>query len=103
MSWNVPDDWGSYYYACGCHASEGGCSCKEGQIEAADRPWLGESGYDLDDGIWSKIISSKVHTCRRNHKNGRITVGTKYRKVTYRQIDDETGETWLTHSKRVLV
>jgi len=32
MGWNVPDDWGSYYYKCSyCggryHASEGGCGC----------------------------------------------------------------------------
>lgn len=34
MGWNVPDDWGSYYYNCSlcgsrCHASEGGCGCTE--------------------------------------------------------------------------
>lgn len=34
MGWNVPDDWGSYYYNCNLcgsryHASEGGCGCTE--------------------------------------------------------------------------
>ena len=39
--YNVPDDWGSYYYSCGCHASEGGCSCPT-SIEDSERPWWRE-------------------------------------------------------------
>ena len=98
--YNVPDDWGSYYYSCGCHASEGGCSCKEGQLDNAERPWLQESGYDLDDGVWTRLISSKVHVCRRDHKRGDIKKGDKYRCRTTRSICDETGETWISKSKR---
>ena len=102
MSWdNVPDDWGQYYYKCGCHASEGGCSCKEGQLEDAERPWLQHSGYDLEDGQWSKLILSSKHTCRRNHKDGKVKIGQVYRRRTYRTIDDETGESWLYRRKRV--
>ncbi|RPG05648.1 MAG: hypothetical protein CBE07_001280 [Pelagibacteraceae bacterium TMED247] len=102
MSWNVPDDWNSYYYSCGCHASEGGCSCKEGQLENAERPWLNESGYDLDEGSWEKLIFVKTHTCRRDHKDGKVKAGQTYRRCTYRIIDDETGESWHKHTKRVV-
>ena len=99
MSWdNVPDDWGQYYYKCGCHASEGGCSCKEGQLESAERKWLQDSDYEIEDGTWAKVISLSRHTCRRNHKNGRIKKGDKYKLKTYRCIDDETGESWISKS-----
>ena len=101
MSWNVPDDWNSYYYSCGCHASAG-CDCREGQLENAERPWLEASGYDLDDGTWEKLILVKTHKCRRNHRDGKIKVGQTYRRSTYRIIDDETGESWIRHTKRVL-
>jgi hypothetical protein len=97
MSWdNVPDDWGQYYYKCGCHASEGGHSCREGQIEDAERKWLQDSDYEIEDGTWWKVISFSRHTCRRDHKNGRIKKGDKYRLKTYRCIDDETGESWIS-------
>ena len=103
MSWdNVPDDWNQYYYSCGCHASEGGHSCREGQLENAERPWLEESGYDLEDGQWSKLIDFRVHTCRRNHKDGRIKIGQMYRRSTYRNIDDETGDSWHSHRKKII-
>ena len=103
MSWdNVPDDWGQYYYKCGCHASEGGHSCRQGQLEDAERPWLEESGYELDDGQWYKLIMIKTHTCRRAHKDGKIKRGQRYRVYTSRSIDDESGEAWLSHRKRVI-
>jgi len=97
MSWdNVPDDWGQYYYECGCHASEGGHSCRERQYEDAERKWLQESDYEIEDGTWSKMISFSRHTCRRDHKNGKIKKGDRYRVKTYRRIDDETGESWIS-------
>ena len=100
MSWNVPDDWGQYYYSCGCHASEGGCSCPDGRMEEAERPWLSDSGYTLEgDMIWYKLISSKVHTCRVTHRDGKIMKGEKYRVRTYRYICDEDGSSWLRKSK----
>jgi hypothetical protein len=101
MSWdNVPDDWGSYYYSCGCHASEGGHSCKEGQLEDAERPWLEDSGYDLEDGRWTKLVLTRIHTCRRDHRDGSIKRGQRYRRYTYRNIYDEDGTSWLSHRKR---
>jgi hypothetical protein len=99
MAWNVPDDWGSYYYSCGCHASEGGCSCEEGQLEEAERPWLKDSGYELDDGTWWQTLSVKVHTCRRDHKDGRIKKGDRYRQYTERHISDEDGSSWISKRK----
>ena len=101
MSWNVPDDWNSYYYSCGCHASYG-CECKEGQLENSERPWLNESGYDLDEGTWSRRIYYGRHTARRDHKDGRVKAGQIYIRKTFRKICDETGDTWLTHTKRVV-
>lgn len=103
MSWNVPDDWGNYYYSCGCHASEGGCSCPDGLLESAERKWLSESGYEIDeDGTWSKLISSSTHTCRRDHKDGRVIKGQRYRLRVYRNICDEEGHSWLFKSKVIL-
>ena len=100
MSWdNVPDDWGSYYYSCGCHASEGGCSCPEGQLENAERKWLQHSGYAIEDGTWSKLIGFSRHTCRKDHKRGYIKKGDRYKLKTYRNIDDETGDSWISKSK----
>ena len=100
---NVPDDWNSYYYSCGCHASEGGCSCPEGLLENAERPWLSDSGYEIDDGgIWSRLISFSVHTCRRDHKNGRIKRGDRYKLRVYRNISDEDGSSWISKSKIII-
>ena len=100
MSWdNVPDDWGQYYYKCGCHASEGGHSCREGQIEDAERKWLQDSDYEIEDGTWTKLISVSVHTCRRDHRDGRIKVGDRYRLRTYRSIEDEDGSSWISKGK----
>jgi hypothetical protein len=45
MSWNVPSDWNSYYLACGCHESNGGCDCddREFPVEDAERTWLAKA------------------------------------------------------------
>ncbi len=104
MSWdNVPDDWGSYYYSCGCHASEGGCSCPENLINDAERPWLADSGYELDDSMtWTKELSFSRHTARRNHADGKVKKGDRYSLRVYRQIDDDCGSSWIQKRKRVL-
>ena len=79
MPWNVPDDWNQYYYSCGCHASEGGCSCPRA-AEDSERPWLEESGYDYDGyETWEKLISFSTHTCRRDHSDGKIKKGERYK------------------------
>ena len=103
MGYNVPDDWGQYYYACGCHASEGGCSCPEGLMESAERPWLQDSGYEIDeDMVWTKLISIKSHTCKRDHKCGYIFKGDFYKVMTYRGISDEDGNSWIYKRKKNL-
>ena len=102
MSRNVPDDWNTYYYPCGCHASEGGCSCEGGQIDNSERPWLKDSGYDLEDGSWTKLVTVKRHTCRRAHKDGRISVGQIYSYNTYRVIEDKTGKSRFYHQKQII-
>ena len=92
-----------YYYSCGCHASEGGCSCPEGLLENADRPWLADAGYELDDGMtWNKLISLSVHTCRRDHKDGKIKKGQRYKVKVYRYIEDEDGTSFL-HKQKTLM
>ena len=101
--YNVPDDWGMYYYACGCHASEGGCSCPENLLENAERPWLADSGYELDEGMtWNKLIAYSAHTCRRNHKDGRIKKGDRYKVKVYRYINDDDGGSFLYKQKTLI-
>ena len=101
--YNVPDDWGMYYYSCGCHASEGGCSCPENLIKNAERSWLEGSGYELDESMtWHKLVSFSVHTCRRNHKDGRIKRGDRYKVTVHRHIDDEDGRSFL-HKQKTLM
>ena len=92
---NVPDDWNTYYYDCGCHASSG-CDCDENNPKNSNRPWLANSDYDFSyqDSMWEKVISRSWHTCRKDHKDGRIKKGQKYRKSVWRMIDDETGKSW---------
>jgi hypothetical protein len=105
MSWNVPSDWNLYYLACGCHESNGGCDCddREFPVEDAERTWLAKSyDFDEDHGTWVKTISVKHHTARRDHKDGRVLKGDRYRVETQRCIQDDTGDSWITQEKRVL-
>ena len=101
--YNVPDDWGSYYYSCGCHASEGGCSCPT-SIEDSERPWLEGSGYDWDgeERVWEKVVSCKYHTARKDHKDGRIRKGQSYRVRRIRYVEDESGNSWH-YTEKVLM
>jgi len=104
MSWNYWRRYdGTRYYSCGCHASEGGCSCPENLINDAERPWLADSGYELDDSmIWTKELSFSTHTARRNHADGKVKMGDRYSLRVYRQIDDDCGSSWIQKRKRVL-
>jgi hypothetical protein len=103
MSYNVPDDWGMYYYSCGCHASEGGCSCPGGLLEAAERPWLQDSGYEIEEGgTWSKLLMHTIHTCRHDHKDGRVKKGDRYKLQVSRTISDEDGASRIFKTKRVI-
>jgi hypothetical protein len=71
--------------------------------ENSERPWLANSGYTLDeDGSWERQISYKQHTCRRDHKDGRVKKGDVYRVSRTRSIDDETGDGWIRTSKWVI-
>lgn len=108
MSWNVPDDWGCYYFKCEycgaqCHASEGGCGCNGG-VANSERPRLEDSGYDYsgEDRLWSKELSCKIHTARRNHSKRKINKGDRYRLRTHRTICDETGSSWINKVYKVM-
>tara|TARA_Y100000287_G_C14187611_1_gene338442 strand:- start:93 stop:425 length:333 start_codon:yes stop_codon:yes gene_type:complete len=94
--YNVPDDWGNYYSNCEycgtrVHASEGGCDCNG----HTNLPHLESSGYDYEDGEWSKVVSRKRHVARRNHVRKtaawRPMKGDKYIVTYVRYIDDDTG------------
>ena len=107
MAWDVPDDWGCYYTNCGScgtryHMSEGGCDCYKSDPSFSDRPWLEESGYDYQEGQWSKLLSTNTHTARRDHADGQVKKGERYRVQVTRYIDDKTGERNHHTIKRVL-
>jgi len=57
--------------------------------------------FDIDDGYWWRKIRSTDHVARRDHKDGRIKKGDRYTKTTWRYVEDETGETWLSHHKAI--
>lgn len=86
-----------------CVACRGpGADCGPDE-ENSERPWLAHSGYTLDeDGRWEQTISRRTHTCRRDHKDGRVKKGDVYRATKTRVIDDESGDGWICISKRVL-
>lgn len=95
------------FWTCGSHR-HGACMARDCYIchgPAADtvRPWLVRSGYTYhpDDG-WHKVIRCREHTCRRDHKSGRIKAGDRYRVTTIRYIDDETGESGHNHEQRII-
>ena len=112
---NVPDD----YYAhralqctfCGkvFHASEGGCGCHENNpnhplnIQASTRGYLVHKGYRRATfGLWEKVISKKIRTARRDHRDGKVKRGQRYLETKTRSIEDETGESYLSVTKRVI-
>ena len=102
---NLPEDWNTFYLPCGCHESEGGCSCIEQPEYPKDeckRTWLALSDYEFDEehGCWVKLISINKHTARRDHKDGKILKGEQYRVTTERIIDDLTGDKWMHQTKR---
>lgn len=86
-----------------CVACRGpGADCGPDE-ENAERPWLADSGYSLDeDGNWHRTISRKTHTCRRDHKNGRIKKGDVYSVTKSRIIEDESGDGWISTRKRLI-
>ena len=99
MSYNTPDDWNNYYMSCGCHASEGGCSCgteeaPQWETDGAERTHLADYA-EWEDGAWIVLLSRKIHTARKDYRTagGRLQVakGSRYRRTVYRCIDDKTG------------
>ena len=111
---NVPDDYHAHYGSCTfCkkryHQSEGGCDCHENNpnhplnIQESKRNHLVSKGYRLVCiGLWEKEIFKKVRTARRDHKDGNIKKGQRYLETKVRSIEDETGESYLQVTKRML-
>ena len=67
---------------------------------------LSGSGYEYDpaDQTWSRIISRKLHTARKTGAKHGYEPGTRYRRTTYRIIDDDTRASRLyTHYRSVSV
>jgi hypothetical protein len=107
---NVPDDWNMYWYRCWeCgqryHGSEGGHDCPEGERLQPKRDWLEDSGYefDADGGLWSIVVNTASRTARRDHKDGRIKKGQRYRVSVSRHIDDGSGKSWHEHTKNPII
>lgn len=104
--------WSSWSGPCGatdcesCYPGGGG----DDYPDLDDNPlWsrLSGAGYEPDDreypqGTWSRRVRSRTHTCRRDHKDGRVKAGQRYCVTTYRNVDGETGKSWLVHTKCVL-
>ena len=88
---NVPDDWGCYYTSCDLcgtryHMSEGGCGCVDdlecqcgsGSWEGADALICSDCGTGPHEELSTKC---SVHTARRDHADGVVRKGQRYRKV----------------------
>lgn len=91
----------SYYGPCGaedCSSCFPGC----GAEQTTNRDLSHGYDFDPDTGKWVTVVCRLRHTARRDHKDGRIKKGQTYIKTTRRYIDDETGESHHTHSKRVV-
>jgi len=71
-------------------------------VDMAER--LVDAGYELDGGpaAWmSKLVRAATHVARRDHKDGRVLKGQRYRRTTWRNCDTD-GASWLEHQKRVI-
>lgn len=97
----MPDDWNSYYSTCGdCgvkyHASHPECGCTE--EPAMD---LSDHGYHWEewDREWTKEVCCKEHTARRDHSDGKIKKGDRYRRQVVRHIHDDGSGQYLVASK----
>lgn len=93
----------SYYGPCG---AEDCSSCfPGGNSEQTTERDLSDWDYEFDPSQvrWSKLVSIRTHVARKDHRDGRVKAGQRYHKWTYRYVDDETGRSWLSHSKQVEV
>jgi hypothetical protein len=68
MSWNVPDDWGSYYYTCSicgsrAHSSEGDCCeacerCEEAAIDDEDTGLCNSCAEEVAEEVAEELEES---------------------------------------------
>ncbi len=70
--------------------------------EETNRPWLADSGYEFVNGTWEREFRARIHTARRDHKDGQVKAGDRYRVSVWREIDDEDGTSRVRNYKRVL-
>ncbi len=86
-----------------CVACRGpGADCGPDE-ENSERPWLADSGYTLDDdGEWGQVVRQRIHVARRDHADGRVKRGDKYRVTSWRYINDESGDSYHRHRKTVI-
>lgn len=70
--------------------------------EQSQRPWLADSGYTFSNGTWERQFRSRFHTARRDHKDGRVKRGDRYRVSHYREISDDDGTSIIRTYKYVL-
>ena len=72
-----------------------------------ERSWLEGLGYEhtssrYDTGYWSRTVSSKTRTARRDHADGKVKAGDVYVETIIRYIDDESGESRHVRAKYVI-
>ena len=94
--------WASPTGPCGsdeCENCYPGCG---GPVES-ERDLTGHGfQLDIDDLWWWRKIQCSEHVARRDHKDGKVKKGQRYTRTTTRWVSDETGETWLSHNKRLV-
>lgn len=86
-----------------CETCYPGCSTR-GDRELSDiEERLQSVGYKQVGYMeWEKQVSTKVHVARRDHADGTVKAGQRYRVTTTRYADGETGKSYLKHQKVML-
>lgn len=85
-----------------CETCYPGCSRRGSELSDVEER-LRSAGYRLvDDMEWTKQVSTKVHVARCDHADGTVKAGQRYRVITTRYADGETGKSYLKHKKIML-
>ena len=77
--------------------------CDSEVVAETERPWLEASGYDYDDGdgSWSKVVSTRRVKARKAYPH--IWQGDLYCLQLVRRVNDATGESHHSRTRRPIV
>ena len=93
-------------YNCGGYANYSGhCGARDCSTCYPGGGWedtqldLRDAGYeyDADDGEWSRVVRSSIHTSRKVGAKHGFEPGTRYRKTTTRYVNDATRLSYHGH------